>query len=479
MRQTKGFKRAISVFLTVSILAGICGCAKTNTKDAEKAQIEPMEIEEAVNYSMDAIGGEDVMPIMGFYGPVPSEFSYNGNALPDYFTEEFYQLVADTGINMIGTTLANYGTVPSYVKKSLELGEKVGLGILVQDKRILSNDLTLEEVDEMTHEYTDYPSFAGVFMVDEPGAVYFRDHENGTNVDEFDTISKNLKELGFYVYENLLGMHATDTYTEEDVEAYTRYMRDWVKHVNPQALYYDRYIFEDNEGLKMGKKYFKNMEICRSVAEESGIPFWTYIEAGQQFTDKGAKFDTEAYFPSRGEFMWNVGTALAFGTKGILYFPLIQPIFYAYAESTPFDFQRNGLIGAWGNKTRWYYYAQDMNAQIAATDEILMHAVNKGVIASGEQANEHLSDCQYLMKGKAWREIADVTGDAMIGCFNYKGKTALYVVNYDIEYAQKITLGFVDTYNMTIIQNAETTHTSCSSLELTFAAGESALIVIE
>ena len=67
----------------------------------------------------------------------------------------------------------------------------------------------------------------------------------------------------------------------------------------------------------------------------------------------------------------------------------------------------------------------------------------------------------------------------MVGCFNYQGKTALYVVNYDTKYAQKITLDFADDYDITVIQDAKEQHWSCDSLELTFKAGGSALVVFE
>ena len=62
---------------------------------------------------------------------------------------------------------------------------------------------------------------------------------------------------------------------------------------------------------------------------------------------------------------------------------------------------------------------------------------------------------------------------------NYQGKTALYVVNYDTVHAQKIKLDFVDDYQVTVIQNAEESRVNTDSLELTFSAGNSALIVFE
>ena len=480
MVKCKRLKRAVCIFMVLSMVLGTVGCTSSDKKVA--SEIKDMEIETPASYSFDAIGGKDVMPIMGFYGPRPSELSWNGNAVPDYYSDEFFQLVKDCGINVLGPCITRYNSVPQYVDKLLDQSEKFGLGALVWDNRILDNDLSLEEVDSLTNEYSNHPAFIGVYMVDEPAATYYRNAENGTNIDQFGNISKNINDLGYFYYGNLLGMNFKKTYTDSEVETYRKYASEWVELNEPKALYYDRYLYnEGDNGMEYASLHFKNMGIIRSVAEDNNIPFWMYVEAGNHWTSEAdpEHFDTDGYYPSQGEFYWLIGTSLAFGAKGILYFPMLQPTFFAFAETEMFDFQRNGLIGAWGNKTRWYYYAKDMNEQIVATDDVLMNAVNKGVIASGEQAYEDMKDCEFLMEGTSWRELVDISGDAMVGCFNYQGKTALYVVNYDTDYAQKLTLKLADTYNLTVIQDAETEHVSCKNLELTMKAGDSALVVVE
>lgn len=67
----------------------------------------------------------------------------------------------------------------------------------------------------------------------------------------------------------------------------------------------------------------------------------------------------------------------------------------------------------------------------------------------------------------------------MVGCFNYQGKTALYVVNYDMEYAQNIQLRFLDAYKFSVVQNAQKSYYNGSEMELTMQAGEGVLIVFE
>ena len=138
------------------------------------------------------------------------------------------------------------------------------------------------------------------------------------------------------------------------------------------------------------------------------------------------------------------------------------------------------MIGAWGNKNRWYYYAQDINKHIAAIDEVLMNSVSKGIIVSGQKAQEYCADTrEAVLDGTSWRELADVSGNTIVGCFNYQGKTALYVVNNDYEWAQDITLNFQDTYKVRVLQAADTKYLATNQLTLNMEAGEGVLVVFE
>lgn len=477
MRKTKWLKRAVCVVLATATVLQLAGCSFENGFK-KTVDIQPMEKEEVAKFSFDFIGGDNVMPIQGYYGPCIYPFSYNGNQLPDYFTDEFFQLIADSGINVIGHSYAEYTETKSYALKMLELGEKYGLGVQVYDKRLVGKEgaeLSLETVDAYVNEYANYPSYIGNYLIDEPAQTqYMVNTLEGIYIEDCGSIFEKMNELGFYGYGNLLPL------IEGKEDKYQAYIDEWLETCNPPYLLYDMYPFDDkDDGMKNIPRYFDNMTAIRASAEKANIPFWTFIQVGSQYNDAAARFDTNGYYPDKGQFMWNVNVSLAFGAKGIYYFSLLQPYYFAFAQSEPFDFQRNGLIGAWGNKTRWYYYAQDLNKQIAAADEVLMNSVNKGMIATGTYAKQHLKDNPYLLDGESWRELAGVSGDALIGCFNYQGKTALYVVNYDMEYAQKIQLKLQDTYSVTVIQDAEEKQMTTGNLELTMHAGGGALVVFE
>ena len=67
----------------------------------------------------------------------------------------------------------------------------------------------------------------------------------------------------------------------------------------------------------------------------------------------------------------------------------------------------------------------------------------------------------------------------MIGCFNYHGKSALYVVNYEAEYAQKVTLNLQDAYNLSITQSGENSKVKTNTLTLDMQPGDGVLVVFE
>lgn len=479
MKMIKHLRMAFCLLMSVVLMLHLVGCGSKSV-NANSAKTPDMEIEDVHKYSYDIIGGDDVMPIMGFYGPRPNNYSYNANVLPDYYSDEIFTLIQESGVNLIGTTFTYYNTQPSFVYKLLEQGEKYKIGAVVMDPEIVNNDdITLEKVDERINHYINYPAFCGLYVTDEPGTSYFRAAENGNNISDFAKITSLLKQLKCPFYVNIFGRLVGSENDPKAKQVYEQYVQEFAETLNPDYLLYDRYVFDENQGLNRDYLHFQNMETIRNQAEINKIPFWAYVQAGAQWNDAKEYFDSNGYFPSKGEFFWMGNTELAYGAKGIAYFPLLQPYWFAYAESEPFDFQRNGLIGAMGNKTRWFYYAKELSAQIKAVDEVLMNSVNKGVIASGKDANRGMKENKYLIKDGSFREVESVDGDAIVGCFNYKGKTALYVVNYDIEYAQRITLNLNANCNVEITQEAKTNLVNGNTITLELGAGDGALVVFQ
>ena len=462
-------KRGISLLLLTGMLLSLTACGQ------EKA-LAPMEVEEVQSISFDFIGGSDVMPISGYYGPYMVFSSVDGESFPNYITDEVFELITECGVNMTHYTRTDYLNSPEDTVKLLELGEKYGLGIFVQDsmlqKMATGDGTNLLKLSERITQYSDYSAFCGVYVVDEPGTpYYYPTKDQARDISAFSPLFKDLATLNVVGSGNLFPV-----WEKADYEKYDRMLEEYCSTCNPSYLSFDHYVW-DKGRTKAG--YFYNVDVVRQYAEKYEIPFWVYIQAGSQWNDASQRFDTDGYYPTEGQFLWNVNTSLAYGAKGVQYFPLIQPTNFALAKSTAWDFQRNGIIGAAGNKTQWWYYAKTANEQIAAVDSVLMNAVNKGVIASGEEATQDMKGMNYLLEGTSWRELKDVQGNALIGCFNFKGKSALYVVNYETEKAQKVTLNLQDSYKATVTQRAEVSYVDTNQLTLDLKAGEGALVVFE
>ena len=471
----KQFKRILLGLLCIAMLTG---CAAPSSHSAKGKTTMEKEQSNAVSY--DFIGGKDVMPLAGFHGPYASAFSENGTALPDYLTDEYFEMIAEAGINLINWTNIDYAASPVLVEKYMDLAEKYKIGVCVSDSTITNKraqeTITAEEVAAELITYSEHPAFCGLHLVDEPKTPYFMSNHNNSFLSEYAVLSPLLQQdldvdcsCGIFPVVEL----------EKNEEIYRKYVEDCVDTLQPQKLTFDYYPFDAYREGKM-EVFFWNLDVIREVAQKRNIPYWGTIAAGAQWNDEQEYFDSVTpYYPNKAQFDWSVTAHLAFGVQGLVYFPLIQPVHFAYAKSTPWDSQRNGMIGVLGNKTQWYDYAQKINAHIAVIDEVLMNSVHKGIIVAGEQATKDMSLTGCVMEDGSFYQLQSVSGDAMVGCFNYNGKTALYVMNYSMENAQHITLNFDGDQNIRMIQNTETSYVTTKTLTLDMAAGEGVLVVLE
>lgn len=471
---------AALISMVTLIGAGGCGAAPEETK----VVIEPMEAETVYAYSPDFIGGTDVMPISGFYGPYNLGHSYMGESVPDYVSDEIFALLNECGINMIKSSILDSKAEPEGQIEMLELAEKYGMAVFIRhtdiEGRHLGEEFTAEEMAEAINKFANYTAFAGIDLVDEPGTDYWWSSLSQGHIVDYEQRADLLNELGVAFGVNSIGV------SKSIGDIADRYLTDFCTIFNPKYLCHTNYrcagnteVVSDSDLSKGREEQLWGMDKVRTYANKYNLPMWRYIQAGGQWNDSGSAVDSEPYYPSEGQLHWAINTTLAYGAKGISYFPLIQPLQFSYAKTEPYDSQRNGLIGAWGNKTQWWYYAKKANEQIAAVDHVLMNSVNKGILVSGESAVKETRGQDAVMKGTSWRELKDIAGSAMVGCFNYQGKTAFYVVNYEDEYKQLIDLEFFNTYKLTVIQRTETSYIETNNLTLDMNPGEGVLIVVD
>ena len=123
--KNKYIRIVIGMLFATMTLGTLSGCAQ------QAAKVEPMEIEKVDTYSLDVIGGKDVMPIIGYYTPLTSWYSSEGSAPRDLLTDEHYQAIAESGVNLILSNPRSWQDGPTLTTKAMDLAAKYNMGVIV------------------------------------------------------------------------------------------------------------------------------------------------------------------------------------------------------------------------------------------------------------------------------------------------------------------------------------------------------------
>ena len=452
----------------------------------------------------DFLGGDDVMPIGGMHGPIDSTM-----------TLDYFQKLKNCGINMINNSI-DIGGGTTAVQKSLKLAQDAGIGYFVSDYRLnaklvpdgsggtnVVSDAETRSATELAAymgDYGYYDSFLGINVKDEP----FYKKSTSTNkkdyllLDHFTDIAAALnKYSNINGFINILPEDSDGVGSGIAGSLLTSYYNEYweqYKTANPQVYSVDDYPFADSsyDTVKGGtiKRYFGSLGKIRKESLTNDVPFWYYVQAGGDFERNTSV--SEERIATEAETYWNVNTALAFGAKGIEYFPLVQPEEMGQASG-----DRNGLLNKEGTETTFYTWAQNINKHIAAIDEVLMKSTSTDIVASGGYAksmavgelsriSEKVTDVKTASGKLSGVASSNTEYGALVGCFNYRDTEAFYVVNYDADSAaiatQTVTLTFDDDYNVRVIQQDQTESyqtTSDKKLVLTIPSGQAALVVLQ
>lgn len=441
------------------------------------------------NITYDCLGGDgNVMPILGFWS-APSDATFNGQFFPDIRNDDYFNAVAESGINlMVQASFDDAKANDAVVESTLNYCDKYNIGYYVTDKRLFDTDMLCNKTEllQRTEEYAKHKSFAGYYIKDEPYPSVLEKDESGKDFyvnGEEGMINRALK--GFYEVINELNINAHPYVTMFPYEIrqfnptpsmqYTRYIREIYKSTEAVAMMYDLYPLREI-GFSY-EAFYTQLSFVRTEARDMKKDWIPYVSVSDE-DNPGQTPDIFYYvMPTEGELSWQVNQYLAFGAKGISYFPMNSPLSF-YPEVLQGD--TVGMFDWAGNKTEVYYYVREVNKQLHAIDQYLMNATNHGVIFHGEiEGKEYLKNNE-IIAGGSFRELRSISGDnATVGCFDYYGKTCLYVVNGSMEEDAALTLRFDNRYGYTLIQRGTTANVKGSKINLSLAAGEAALVVLK
>lgn len=465
-------KKRIFATLFAALLVGVAaiaaGCGGENGENYKLT-----EKGTSLSYgSLDMHGlGTDVMPISGFIGPTDL-YNLNGYSYPSIVTDEVYERLAEAGVNVIVESkydLAQLGK-GTQLENALELAEKHGIYYLMTDTDLIHVDggfVAEAEIMEQRLEsvYKEYPALTGIYVRDEPSVKLF---ETVKTAQENFAAANESTGTNYTSYSNLFPP-TSGTQLSGDPDkgvSYDTYLNEFCK-TSPPFLMYDLYPFEGLDGA-ISATWFTQLNLYREKAEELNVPYWLWLQAGGQWPDAPSK-----RLPNEAEILWSIGTSLAMGAKGMGYFPLCMPPEYVvWGIESPYN---AGLINQFGTANAYWYYAVKAAKQIQAADGVLMKSKSMGLISHGESPCTMRGD--YLLT--SFRELTGVEGDScVIGCFDYQGGTALYLVNNSTQSTGDFTLKFSDNYGYDIVRRGQTSFRSGKFLDFSLEAGESVLITL-
>lgn len=450
-----------------SVSMGACG-------EKEVTLAPTHEVEPVYAYTFDQFSS-DTMPIGAYIGPF-GDYSYNGTYMESLVTDEQYATANECGLNFFAAMKQDYNVNREETMLSLDLAARNEMVLFIGDSYLynlkrgeMREAVDVEAFKARVAAYENHQGFAGLIGRDEPFG--FELAACGDVQDRFNEVFDIHSSTALYMNANGVQCPAgwfsggPDYALGHDVVwTLEQYLEEYLKELSGAKFFsYDVYPFY---GGTVRSGYLQNLKLVRDMTLEAEIPFWGFIQGGGYYDNDDA-WD----FPTEGGLMWNVSTTLAFGAKGYQYFPYCHPAEFTIAPSGA-----SSLIGRYGEKTASWYYAQRANKQTKAIDHVLMNAAHMGVIAHGASPS-------VIPEGmlETYRELTKVAGDdALVGCFDYKGKTALYVVNNSVTKDKaKINLSFNGVYEYEVIQNAVSTTVQGDTVTLTFSPGEGALVVLK
>ena len=135
---------------------------------------------------------------------------------------------------------------------------------------------------------------------------------------------------------------------------------------------------------------------------------------------------------------WQIYSSLSYGARGVLYF--------TYGTPKTFEFPRGGgLIDAAGRRTRTWYDAQRINANIKQLGPTLMKLTSTRVVRVDPE-----SDASKRLQGMALRNLTppnefggDPANDYLVGLFKHQdGRRGVLLTNYRFAYRARPTVEF-------------------------------------
>ncbi len=315
----------------------------------------------------------------------------------DERAEERYREMADAHFNLV----IHGAHTPEEIARQLAICAQFDLQVLVSYPG-----------EEQLDQIPDSPALGGFAVRDEPSAR------------DFPALADTVRTLrakwpGKLAYINLFPSYASPAALGTDT--YAEHVSRFVEETGIDVLSMDYYpLFKPDADGRDG--YCENLKVMRKYSLEAGIPFWNFFN----IMPYGPHTD-----PTESQVRWQVFASLAHGAKGVMYFCY-------YTPGPGGEFPKGGAIITRDNRrTRHYYEARRLNAQLRNLGPTLMQLTSTGVyrIAPTDDPAEVLRGAPIVnlkRENPGW----DPPLNLLVGAFEHAdGRRAVMLMNYHFAYS--------------------------------------------
>ena len=325
---------------------------------------------------------------------------------PNFITDEQYEALKNAGFTH-GMGLLEHGS--DVALRALAMAEKHGLKYYVRDEinwaDILKKDFYYLNAENY-RKYMQYPSFAGVYIHDEPNASKYP--QLGEMVQGYYDFFQGKGEP----LVNLLPTYANHI-EQLGAKDYEDYIRKYIEKVPTEYVMYDHYPFRvRNDGTEVfNSDYLFNASVVATLCKEYGKEMRTFVQACNVDNVSADFID---------EMLWlQIHTCLAYGSRAIVYY-------YYWGDELG---KHDGLMDWNGNPQPIYYGAQKIHRQLKVYEEALCEcAWEKTLYIKGAKA--HTNEEEFARFDCGENGLFTAEYDGIVGVFDYHGKKAYYLVNY-------------------------------------------------
>lgn len=386
-------------------------------------------------------------------------------------TEADYKMAKDMGLThmFIDGSMATKGT-EAYLDQ-LRHCEKVGL------KAIVGNDIATGNSDNKPADMTDYSVYPAVDMInvwDEPHINNF--DSVAAMIEEYNELYAG-KDMTLYVNGNPANNIGDNTWTTTEDYMEQFYNKVLSKIDGRKIFSTDIYPLLETRGVyTLDSRWLRTMAVYANYAKDYDGEFHMFIQ------NYSSSINRETL--SRKDFTYQIYTDMAFGINGYTYF--------TYRKSFIEEFG-GGCVeyDTSCTPTPSYYWAQEVNAEIAKFDHVYLSFDWDGAMSVKGQYNLEDDEEYENVSFGFYKELTALncatkvtaTQDTLIGQFkDDEGRNALMVTNFTMptdDTDDKVTIDFKDCNRAIVYESGERKvyEVKNNKLVLDIASGEGVFVI--